>query len=318
MIETGLPKKKSAYSSFEKRDFRFIYLLILFPVAQFLIFWLYVNLSSIGLAFKSPEGTFTFKNILSALQALKTTDMYGFHLGQTIGRSFVIWLISNAVCMPIAIITTYVLFKRIFGHYVFRICFILPSIIGSVVWVSLLRYLVDYNGPVIDVLKKMGFDLPEMVLRGGLLSDKSTAFPTVLVITFITGLVGNNVVLTGAFSRIPKEIFESSKLDGAGFWREMVFISIPCVWPTIATLLTFAFCSILLADNNIFLFSQGTGSPGMSTVGFYLYYLTLQISESGGNYNYPAAIGVVLTVFSVPIALTARRLLEKAVEPVEY
>lgn len=311
-------KRKTLYSSFEKRDFKFIYLLILFPVLQFLVFWLYVNLSSITLAFQTIDGIFTLDNIKSAFSSLTKQDMYGFNLGKMILRSLSIWAITNIVCAPVAVAATYILFKRVMGHYVFRVCFMIPGIVGGVVWISLLRYLVAYDGPVIDIVQSLGVQLPPMALRNGLLSHEATAFPTILVITFITSLVGNNVVLTGAFSRIPAEIFESSRLDGAGFWREFVSISLPCVWPTLATLYTFAFCSILTADNNVFLFSQGTGSNGMATVGFYLYYLTLKLSETGGNYNYPAALGVLLTMFAVPIALTMKKVLEKAVEPVEY
>ncbi len=278
-----------------------------------------VNVSSILLAFQDGAEGWTFDNFSNVFKALTDKDMFGFNLSEMILRSFLLWCMSNLICFPISIITTYVLFKKIKGHYVFRLLFLIPSLVGGVVWVTLIRYLVAYDGPVMVLLGKL-FSFPELAERNGLFGDVATAFPTVLAVTFLTHIVGSNAVLTGAFSRIPAEIFESSRLDGTSFWREFISISVPCIWPTIATLLTFAFCSVLIADNNVYLYSLGTGEPGMATVGFYFTYMTQRISASGGRlaYNYPAAVGLFLTILSVPIALGARKALEKAVEPVEY
>ena len=55
-------EKKSKYSRLEKRQFKFVYLLIAFPVLQFLVFWVYLNFSSILLAFKNGAGEFTLAN----------------------------------------------------------------------------------------------------------------------------------------------------------------------------------------------------------------------------------------------------------------
>lgn len=313
-------KKISKYSKLEKRSFPFVYLFIAFPVLQFLIFWVYVNFSSIMIAFRDPLGNFTLANFKTVYNAFTTMDSYGFNLSASMGRSFAIWITTYGLCFPISIVTTYILFRRIIGHYVFRICYIIPSLMGAVIWTTLISYFVAYDGIFVKIIKDMGITLPPLVTSNGLFGDPSTAFPTILAITFITNLVGNNVVLTGAFSRIPDEIFESAKLDGAGFWVECTQIAIPCVWSTIATLLTFALCSILTADNNIFLYSGGTGEPEMSTIGFQLYYLTYMISQNGENqylYGYPAALGLVLTLFTLPLVLIGRKLLDKVQENVE-
>ena len=121
-------------------------------------------------------------------------------------------------------------------------------------------------------------------------------------------------------SNIPDEIFESAKIDGAGFWRECFQIAIPCVWSTLVMMMTFSLCSVFTADSNVFLYSNGTGEPGMSTVGFHLYFITYRISMMGGGratYGYPAALGFVLTGMTLPIVLIGRWVLDKLQEAVE-
>lgn len=306
--------KKHLYSKFEKRNFLFVYLLIALPVVQFAVCWIYVNLSSIVLTFKATDGSFTFNNIKQVFAAFKGVDRYGLVLGESLLRSLTIWFVSHLLVFPISIITTYILQRRILGHYFWRLCYIIPGLMGSVIWITLMKYIIAYDGIVVSALTKMGVKLPEMVLRNGLLGAESTAFKTVMIIGVLQNLVGNNAVLTGAFARIPEEIYESAKLDGAGFWTECFRIAIPCIWSTIATLTTFALCSVFTADCGVFLYSNGTGEPGMSTVGFHLYLIQYRISLTGAgraSFGYPAALGFVLTCLTLPIVFGGKWLLER-------
>lgn len=306
------------YSRFERKSFPFVYLMIAFPVLQFAVFWVGVNFSSIGLAFQDTAGSFTFNNIKNVLTGFWGTAMGGYDLLLSLKNSFTIWSVSNLICFPLSIITTYVLYKRILGHYVLRICFIIPSLMGVVMWTSLVKFMVQYNGIVVNALKGLNIKLPDEVLENGLFASRETAFKTILALNVIMGFVGNNAVLTGAFSRVPEELYESAELDGAGFWTICFKIAIPCVWSTISMLMIFALCSIFTADANIWLYTQGTGEPGMSTIGFVLYNMTYVISlNGGGSYGFPAALGLILTLITMPIVLFGRKLLAKIQETVE-
>ena len=313
-------KKKNLYSGFEKREFPFIYLLIAFPVLQFAVFWAFVNFNSIMLAFKDATGTFTLDNFSQVFEAISGEDGYGFNLLDIIGRSLTLWSISTLFAFPIGLATTYVLFRRVCGHYVYRICYLLPSLVGGVIWVAMVKQLAEYNGPIIYLLSKIGVKFHPTVLNQGLFAHESTAFPTLCIMTFVLGFVGGNAVLTGAYSRIPSELYEVGRLDGIGFWTEFFRVAIPCVWSTIATLITFSLCSIFIADGNVFLYSNGTGEPGMATVGYYLYFLVYRLSISSAvnlPYGYPAALGICITVITVPIVLVGRWLLDKVTDTVE-
>lgn len=309
----GIKKK---YSLLERKQFPFVYLLIAFPVLQFLVFWVYLNFSSILLAFKNGVGEFTFSNFEMVFKSFTNEGVYGQMkgtFGESLLHSLTIWVVTYVICFPISIITTYILFRRVWGHYVFRIIYILPSLMGAIVFTALMKYMLTNDGFITILLSKI-IDLPPAAIANGLFGCRETAFKTMVFLTFIMGLVGNNVVLTGAFSRLPDELFESAMLDGAGFWKSCFAIAIPCAWPTISTLLTFGLCSIFLADNNAYLYSNGTGDFGMTTVGFQIYYMTYNISLNGANtgaYGYPAAVGLLLTFMTMPVVLIGKWALEK-------
>ena len=274
-----LRKINKNYSKFERQDFLFAYLLVLFPVAQFLLFWVFVNTSSIMLAFQDGAGGFTWHNFQMVYNGFVDKDLLGINLGRSLMRSFILWIVGECVCFPVALITTYVLTRKIIGHYVFRICYIIPSLMGSIIWTLLIKEMVAYNGPITLLVKALGIELPFGAEHGGLLSDASTAFITILLVRTVMGFVGNNAVLTGAYTRVPTELFESAELDGAGFYAELFHIAIPCIWPTITTLLIFALCSVFTCDYNVYLFTNGTGGYETSTIGFQLFNLTYRLSN---------------------------------------
>ena len=60
-----------------------------------------------------------------------------------VGRSLILWTISNVVAFPIGLASTYVLYKRVIGHYAFRVIFSIAGIVGAVIWVTLLMVLSD-------------------------------------------------------------------------------------------------------------------------------------------------------------------------------
>lgn len=320
--QTFAPEVKiNKYSKFEKKHFRFCYLMVLFPVVQFAIFWAYVNFSSLIMAFQDKSGNFTLDNFKTVWQAFKYQDMFGISLKDALVHSITLWCINLFMCWPISIITTYVLFRRIPGHYAFRLCYIIPGLMGPIIWTTLVRYMVGYDGLIVSLCTKWGIELPKLVYRNGFLGAAETAFPTLCVLAFVFGIVGNNAVLTGAFARIPDELYEAAELDGAGFWRTCFTIAIPCVSSTLQTLLTFTFCGIFTADYSVYLYSGGTGQPNMETIGFQLFNLTYQIAQNGVtgaySYGYPSALGFSLTMITLPVVLTSRHLIQKYFPAVE-
>lgn len=312
-----LQKIKSNYSKFERQDFLFAYLLILFPVAQFLVFWVFVNASSIALAFQNDFGEFTWNNFEAVKNAFVYQDQFGINLKDSLLRSLILWLVGEGICFPISLITTYVLTRKIAGHYVFRICYIVPSLMGAIIWTLLIKEMVRGEGPITLLVKSFGLDPYSQAATEGLLWDNATAFFTIVTVRAVMGFVGNNAVLTGAYTRVPTELFESAELDGAGFFTELFKIAIPCIWPTICTLLTFALCSVFTCDYNVYLFTNGRGNYETSTIGFQLFNLTYQLKEGNASYGYPAALGLVLTLMTLPVVLIGKTVLEKMSDNVE-
>jgi ABC-type sugar transport system permease subunit len=178
----------------------------------------------------------------------------------------------------------------------FRLIYYIPSIVGGVVFSVVMKEMYSYDGIVLKILKELGVELEPLVIKNGLLGHVSTAFPTMMIQTLILSMAGGNMIMAGAYMRIPEEIFESAQLEGCGFFRETFQIAVPCAWPTLSTMTIFALCGIFTADCSMYLYSDGTGKFGMTSIGYYLYRYNVALTQTSSGdhiYGYISAFGVL-------------------------
>lgn len=321
----GLTKRKgllAKYSANEIRKFPFVYLIVALPLIQIIIFYFYVNLSAFAMAFKDEYGSWSFQSLERVFEAFANhKDRVGFNPWSMLKNSVYIWLAQHFFGFIFSILTAYILTKHMVGSRGFRLAYHIPSIVGGVVFAMVMKEMYARNGGIWEILNGLGVGLPEKVMRNGLLGYEGTAFPVILTQIFVLSIAGGNFIIASAYMKIPEEIFESCKLEGCGFFRETFQIAVPCVWPTLSTLIVFSLCHILTADYSLYLYSDGTGKFGMFSIGYYLYRYQVTISTAADPlpyYGYVSAFGMLITFVTLPIVLISRKILSKVQENVDF
>ena len=280
----------------------FVISLVAIPVCHFLIFYLFINGSSIMLAFKDSYGAFTFNNFKFVFEYLGSANSLLLEALVNTLKFFALGLIM----FPVSLLFSYFLYKDICLHKYMQIVYFLPSIISAMAMVTLFRNIM--NGPVAEIWAKI-FHLQDEPL---FFNSPEYALKSIMAFMVWTGLGNNMVIFSGTMARIPPEILESGKMDGVGFWRECVQIVIPLIWPTLSTLLLMNVIGIFTASGPILLFTQG--QYGTYTIPYWIYEYTVVLQ----NYNYAAAVGLFFTVVGIPIIFAAKFLLNKLDANVEY
>ena len=137
-------------------------------------------------------------------------------------------LLFNLISVPLIIVASFLLAqllnKRIKGVSYFRSFFILPLVIPVASVILVWQIIFDMNGALNILTGKLGIP-PVDWLR----SDWSLG---VLTLIYIWKNCGYNVVLfLAAINSIPKEYYESARIDGAGDFTCLTKITIPFVIP---------------------------------------------------------------------------------------
>ena len=329
MIRKLFDKRKTSERSgsksgiFGNRAKLFVIGFLIFPLIQFFVFFIIVNYRSIAMAFSDANGVFDWgaSNWLTFVKEW-TVDDHPIQI--SLKNSVIYFVVCNFINLPLVIVFAYLLYKKCVGHKVFRVIFFMPSIIGSVVFCTLFRFFVGTMqgemGPVLFITNKLyelfGAELPREVMRQGLLGDPSTAFATIMIETIWTGFGMSLILISGALARLPESIFEAAKIDGVNMWREFWHIVVPLLMPTITSVFMLNLAGIFTFYAPVMLLTEGGNET--STIGWYITRFTLHRAQTSGNLNYPAFVGVFVTVIAVPFVLVIRKVLDRFTPDVSY
>lgn len=308
-------KKKGGLTA-KQKDNIFVCCMLVFPLIQFAIFWVTVNITSISLAFESElTGKFSLENFERFFRTFRNDWQNDKGVKLCIENTCISAVISMFIAQPLVFFTSYVLFKKYFGHMFFRIVFYIPGIVGTVISATMLTYIMDATGPIVLAGKALGIQWNPQILQSGLLGNNLSARKTYFLTS--VGISGGTIlILTGAMQKIPQDLFDVGKLEGVGMFREFGNLVFPCCWSTMGIMWIMTFAGVWGDFSRVMLLTGGAYRT--NNFGYYLFASSLAATNGTESYNYPAAIGIVLTCVVVPLTLILRWVANKAVDKVEF
>lgn len=281
------------------------------PVINWLVFYVYPNASSIVMAFLDSEGKPSFVNF----QRLWTEFQLPTSTIRIALKNTLITFAISLACFIPRVLVSYFIYKKVPGYKIFRILFFLPTVLFSVCVAMCFTRMVGTTGFIAEFVQNvLGLDRkPE------LLADSQFANYTIWFHMLWLGFPGDLIIWGGTFARLPGDVLESAKLDGVTWISEFTKIVVPMVWPTVALKMVLTVCGILGASGQVWLLTKG--SYGTMTLSCWLYKTLMDSSGTkytSNVYNYLSAVGLVMTVISVAIALIVRKYTDKAFQDVDY
>ena len=195
--------------------------------------------------------------------------------------------------------------EKIRGNNFFRIIFYIPNILSIVVIAGIFAAIYDPKAGLLNAV------LPEAWNKLWL-GDQSVVIYS-LAFALIWQAIGYYMVMYMAgMANIPASLYEAADLDGAGKIGKFFNVTLPLIWNSIRTTLTFFIISTI---NLSFLLVQilTDGGPDGSTEVFLSYMFKQAYTNS--SYGYGMAIGVVVFIFSFGLSgivshITKRDILE--------
>ncbi len=296
--------------------------MIAVPMIMFCLFYIYVNIASLGMAFNTYELFINEETGKAQILTTLTFDNFKFVFNDIIPspgfknaivNNLLMYLLRLVCTTFVNIILSYYIYKKYMCAEFFRVVLFLPNILSSVVLALLFQYIVN------DVYKEV-FNA-EM----GLMDPRAASTEKLLTLIFYNlwvGFGGNILLYSGTMSGINDSVVESAQLDGVNVVTEFFYITIPMIFPTITTFLVTGLAAIFTDGGNLFNFYQKSAPDDLIMIGYYIYIQTLEgdtyISAPTNTGNIPAsnyaqltAFGLCITAVVLPLTNGTKRLLEK-------
>jgi multiple sugar transport system permease protein len=205
-----------------------------------------------------------------------------------------------AILIPLGIAA--ILHERVYGWWLFRSIYFLPTAVSWVVIGMVAARFFARDGTLNQILAAIGL--------GGIQTDFLSGERTALLavgLTFIWSMIGTNTIifLTG-MATIDPALQEAARVDGAGALRIFRHIT----FPLLKRFVQFSFIiTVISAFTGLFslIFVMTGGGPGYgtTTLEFFVY----QTAFAQGAFGTGALLGVILLVIMVIIGLAQLKLL---------
>lgn len=188
------------------------------------------------------------------------------------------------------------------GMGVYRVLIFVPQVIALVVVAVAWRQIYTPNGTLNSMLGWIGIQSDI-----GWLGDPNLALTAVGIIGFWleTGLV--MLLLLAGMNRIPGELYEAARLDGAGPISEFFGITLPAVRPEIATSLVLTIIAALKTFDLVYMTTSGGPGTATTVPSYEVYNRAFQLKQVGSA----SAVAVFLTVMVFCINVVVNRIGEE-------
>ena len=187
----------------------------------------------------------------------------------------------------------------------FKSAFYLPSVASVAVIALVWKWLYEPGIGLLNYLLSLVGMEPVIWL-----ANPHIALWSLVVMEIATGAGAGIILTTAAMGGIPKELYESARIDGANVWHEFWHVTIPLVKPTIVYLTIILAISSFQVFGPVLLMTRGGPAHATSTISYYIYSRAFEFLQFGSA----SAMAVVLLVILVIIAAIQYRALRSDFE----
>jgi multiple sugar transport system permease protein len=207
---------------------------------------------------------------------------------QSLQVTFVYVFLGVPLQLFMAFVLALILNRGHKGLSVYRAIYYVPSLFGSSVAIALLwRRLFGNAGVVTNLMMALGYTGP------GWINSPDYANLT-LVVLRIWQFGSPMVIFLAALRQVPRDLYESADIDGAGGLRKLFMITVPLITPVILFNVVMQMISAFQTFTQAFIVSGGSGGPNRATL-FYTLYL-YQHAFQNFRMGYAAAMAWVLVM----------------------
>lgn len=223
----------------------------------------------------------------------------------TVYVSVALTFLFGAVSLPIGMLAAFFLAlllnaRGLRGKSIFRSLFFLPTMIPMVATVIIWKGVLNEHTGWVNQLIEFAFG----VKATGDAAIRWISDPKIIYFTYsFMGLwgVGNTMLIfLAGLQMVPAELYEAAVLDGAGWWRRLVSVTIPQLSPVIFFNLLLALIGVLQYFLLPFVLNRGDGSPGGATNFIMVYFY----KQAFGYFNMGYGATLAWVIFGISLALT--------------
>ena len=294
------PKSKGIFF-YLKKDWQ-LYTLLIVPLF-FCILFKYVPMSGLAMAFqkfKIKEGIFGSEWV--GLEVFEKVFKHR-NFGKALRNTLLLNGLDLIVGFPMPIILALMLneVKNKWFKKVSQTLLYLPHFLSWIIIGALAYQLFSFdNGVVNVVLENMGLN------RISFLQEDTNWLITYIIVGAWQTMGWGTIIYLAAITSVNSELYEAARVDGAGRWKQMIHVTLPCIRGTIVILLIMNLGKIMGGSfervNSLMNVATTEYTTTIPVLVYQCVIESMNFSESTAIWLFQSVVGLVLVLTSDFIA----------------
>lgn len=199
-------------------------------------------------------------------------------------NTFIYLIVAVPILAVVPLFLAILINQKIRGITLYKILIYLPVIVSIVVAAIAFKWLYAEQGILNYILNVFHID------SIGWLTDPKYAIFSVILVTIWKGVGYYMMIYLAALMSVPKDLYEACDIDGAGFLRKHLTVTVPHIMPTIALVTTISSISAMKIFAEIYVMTKGGPLNSTKTIVYYIYEKAFENLDLG----YASAMAVLL------------------------
>ena len=267
------------------------YLFLLPALAVLVVFFFIPFVQTIILSFKDYSNSIydpAFIGMGNYIQLFKSPVFY-----QILGNTFLYLFIAVPFLVIFPLFLAILINQKIRMVTTYKLLIYFPVIVSIVVAAIAFKWLYAGEG-ILNYFISL-FNIEPI----GWLTDTRFALLSVAFVTIWKGVGYYMMIYLASLMSVPQELYEACEVDGAGFFRKHLTVTIPQIMPTIALVTTISSISALKVFAEIYVMTKGGPLNSTKTIVYYIYEKAFENLDLG----YASAMAVILLVIVMLFSL---------------
>ncbi len=182
--------------------------------------------------------------------------------------------------------------------------YFVPNILGGLIVGYIFSFIFTYIIPAVGETFNIEW------IQNSILADERFAWIGVLIVGVWQAVAMNTIIYISGLQTIPEDVYEASRIDGAGKFLTFIKITLPLLMPFISINLVLSTKNMLMVFDQIM--SLTKGGPAQSTES--ISYLIYRNGMDGGQFGFQSANAVIFFILIVTISVIQMRMTGKKEE----
>jgi len=281
----------------------------------YLVIWLWPNIQALYWSLTSYDGialTKTFIGLKNFSYMLADGRWWG-----AVENTLYFAVGTVLTLLPLGLLFAVLIMGIRRGHGFFKTTVYLPSILSVVIVAFLWVFALEPTIGLLNVALKalhLADPLKRLLDVRSLswLATPKLAKPSIVMIQLWQGLGFYTLLFMAGLAKIPSELYDAAKIDGAAGWKLFRHVTWPLLFPTTQTVLLLLVINGLQIFTIIYALGGGGVSPTVQVMATYIY----RTAFTDRRFGYATALSAFLMVVVMTFTLISRQSTQR--EAIEY